>query len=136
VHGLVSDVRAYPGFIRWITSLSVTDETRDGAASSLIAHATVGWRALNERFATKVRSDADALSVHVDLVRGPFRVLRNRWRFEDDKRGGALVRFDIAYEFSNPMLQAVAHLNRDRMANKIMGAFEAEAARRFGAAKP
>lgn len=133
LHGLVSDVRSYPKFIRWITSLSVTDEKTTEAQTTLVAHATVGWKALTERFATKVTTDASALTVRVDLVRGPFRVLRNHWRFEDDGKGGAMVRFDIAYEFANPVLNAVAKMNRDRMADKIMGAFEAEAQRRFGA---
>lgn len=132
LHGLVGDVRAYPRFIRWITSLSVTDEKTDGAVNTLVAHATVGWKALTERFSTKVTTDSAALSVRVDHVRGPFRVLRNHWRFDDDGKGGTLVRFDIAYEFSNPVLNAVARMNRDRMADKIMGAFEAEAKRRFG----
>jgi coenzyme Q-binding protein COQ10 len=133
LHGLVADVRRYPGFIRWITSLSVTQEVKDGPRSSLIAHASVGWKALQERFATKVESDEDALTVAVSLVRGPFRVLRNHWRFEDDGAGGAVLRFEIAYEFSNPVLNAVARANRERMADKIMGAFEAEAGRRFKA---
>lgn len=128
---MVSDVRAYPNFIRWITSLSVTEERTEQEVTSLIAHATVGWKALTEKFATKVTSNAAAQTVRVDLVRGPFRVLRNHWRFDADPRGGTLVRFDIAYEFANPVLNTVARMNRDRMADKIMQAFEDEAKRRF-----
>lgn len=131
MHALVSDVRSYPKFIRWITTLAVTDDRVEGSETSLVAHATVGWRALKERFSTRVRSDAAALSVDVENVRGPFRSLKNGWRFEDDGSGGSVVRFTIAYEFNNPILNTVARLNRDLMAEKIMGAFEAEAARRF-----
>lgn len=132
LHALVSDVRTYPRFIKWITSLHVSGEQTDGQTVRFVASATVGWRALRERFTTRVTTNAEALTVTVALVQGPFKTLRNAWRFESDGVGGSVAHFSIAYEFSNPLLQAVAHVNRDSMADKIMGAFEAEAARRFG----
>jgi coenzyme Q-binding protein COQ10 len=131
LHSLVCDVRAYPRFIKWITSLHVSGEKTDGARRTLVASATVGWRALQERFTTRVATDDAALTVTVGLVQGPFKTLHNAWRFESDGAGGAIAHFDIAYEFSNPVLQALARVNRDRMADKIMSAFEAEAIRRF-----
>jgi coenzyme Q-binding protein COQ10 len=52
-------------------------------------------------------------------------------RFEAHEKG-ARVRFWISYQFKNPLLQAAAAANRERLAARIMGAFEKEARRRLG----
>jgi len=130
---LVADVESYPRFIPWVKALTLKRERQDGAAWEGVAEALVGWKAFLERFATRVRADPEAGEVDVALVRGPFKSLTNTWRFRDDGRGGSVVSFDIAYEFKNPILQAVAGMNRERAASKIAAAFEAEARRRFGA---
>jgi coenzyme Q-binding protein COQ10 len=136
---LVGDVRAYPKFIPWLKSLRVLREAplpEQGWQGT--AEAVVGWKAITERFATDVRCDPAKGEVDVTLVKGPFRTLENRWRFSDDGAGGAKVKFWIAYEFKNPVLQAVVTANRDVVAARIMGAFVAEAERRLspaGAAK-
>lgn len=129
---LVGDVRAYPKFIPWLKSLRVLREAPlpDGGWDGT-AEAVVGWKAITERFATHVRCAPASGEVDVELAKGPFRSLENKWRFADDGAGGALVKFWIAYEFKNPVLQAVVSANRDLVADRIMGAFVAEADRRF-----
>lgn len=130
---MVGDVRGYPQFIPWIRSLRVLRETAlDGGGWEGVAEAIVGWKAITERFATRVRSEPAKGEVDVGLVSGPFKSLINQWRFEAAAGGGSLVRFFIAYEFRNPILNALAGANRERAAQKIMEAFEAEADRRFG----
>ena len=129
---LVADVRTYPDFIPWVKSLTLKLEDADGEAWTGRAVALVGWKSFLERFETRVRSDPAQGLVDVSLISGPFRVLENKWRFQADGQGGALVRFWIKYQFKNPVLQAAATANRTLAANKIIAAFEQEAARRFG----
>jgi coenzyme Q-binding protein COQ10 len=129
---LVSDVRAYPDFIPWLKELTVLSEKSDGESTELVARAIVGWRSFVERFTSAVRTNRTEKTVDVGLVDGPFRKLENKWRFADDGQGGAIVKFWIAYQFKNPLLQALASVNRDLAAGRIMAAFEAEAKRRFG----
>lgn len=130
---LVGDVRAYPDFIPWILDMKVSGEREHAGVREGVAHALVGWRAIRERFSTRVRVKAEAGEVDVSLVSGPFRVLENRWRFAPDGDGGSLVRFHVAYEFKNPLLNGLARANRDTAAQRIMQAFEKEAARRLAA---
>ena len=47
-------------------------------------------------------------------------------------QNGALVSYWIAYEFNNPILQAAISANKDKLAGRIMTAFEREAKRRLG----
>ena len=127
---MVGDVRTYPEFIPWIEDLKVTGEHDEGGVREAIAHVRVGWKSLQERFSTKVRCAPAEGEVDVSLVSGPFRTLRNEWRFKPDGTGGSLVKFWIAYDFKNPILNAIVKANRDKVIERIMAAFEAEAARR------
>src|SRR5262245_24475003 len=78
---LVSDVRAYPSFIPWLSSLSVHNEKSEGGVWSGLAEAVVGWKHIHERFATFVHADSDRREVRVKLARGPFKRLDNSWKF-------------------------------------------------------
>jgi coenzyme Q-binding protein COQ10 len=129
---IVGDVRAYPEFIPWLQSLRVLRETPlpEGGWEG-VAEAVVGWKAIKERFATRVRCAPGEGVVDVALVSGPFKALENRWRFADDGEGGAHVRFWLAYEFKNRVLQSVVSANRDKVAKRVMSAFETEARRRL-----
>ncbi|MGE0829955.1 MAG: type II toxin-antitoxin system RatA family toxin [Hyphomonadaceae bacterium] len=127
---LVGDVKAYPRFIPWLKSLRVLSEKPLGEGWEGVAEAIVGWKAITEKFSTKVRCAPEEGAVDVALVKGPFRTLENRWRFEDTP-SGARVRFWIEYEFKNPLLQHALNANRARAAEKIMAAFEAEARKRL-----
>ena len=129
---MVGDVRAYPEFVPWLMSLRVTkEEPRDEGGWEGVAEAIVGWKAIRERFATTVRCEPAKGEVDVSLVSGPFHALDNRWRFEPHG-DGARVRFWISYQFKNPVLQAVVAANKDKLAGRIMQAFETEAKRRLG----
>lgn len=129
---LVGDVRAYPRFIPWLQHIDVLQETPRGEGWEGVAEARVGWKGFSERFATKVVCAPERGELDVTLVRGPFKSLINRWRFAPTPEGGALVRFWIAYEFKNPILQGLAAANRTHAAQRILHAFEREAHRRLG----
>lgn len=131
---LVGDVREYPKFIPWLKSLRVIrEEPREQGGWEGVATAIVGWKAITERFSTSVRCEPAKGEVEVALVSGPFHALDNRWRF-DPHQDGARVRFCIAYQFKNPVLQAVVAANKDKVAGRIMAAFEREAHRRLAKA--
>ena len=125
---LVGDVRRYPEFVPWVTSLSATEPRPDGeGADRLDAEASVGFSFLTERFSTSVRRDAAARRIDVGLIRGPFRRLENRWRFEPHPRGARVV-FDIDFRFRTALLDMVLAANFDRAVDKLIGCFEARAA--------
>lgn len=127
---LVSDVRTYPNFIPWVRKLDVLSETSVEGVRELVARAEIGWRAIHERFTSKIRVAGNR--VDVGLVDGPFKRMENSWRFEDDGKGGSIIRFRVAFEFKSALLQGVAMLNRGIVADRIIAAFDKEAKRRFG----
>ena len=133
---MVGDVREYPKFIPYLQKLRVIkQEPRDQGGWEGVAEAIVGWKAIRERFSTNVRCEPAKGEVDVSLVSGPFHALDNRWRFEACEEG-TRVRFWISYQFKNPVLNAVVSANKDKVAARIMGAFEKEARRRLGSDAP
>ncbi|MBL8550422.1 MAG: type II toxin-antitoxin system RatA family toxin [Hyphomonadaceae bacterium] len=132
---LVGDVKSYPRFIPWLKALRILEQKPlgDGGWEG-VAEATVGWKAITERFSTRVRCSPEEGAVDVSLVKGPFKSLANRWRFEEAPEGapkGALVKFWVAYEFKNPVLQRLLTFQRAHAAARVMRAFEDEAKRRL-----
>jgi coenzyme Q-binding protein COQ10 len=87
----------------------------------------VGFKFLKERFATRVRRDAQNRQIDVSLLSGPFRKLDNRWRFLDAGHGCTRVEFDIDFEFKSRLLAALLTTNLSSAIDKLMTCFEARA---------
>lgn len=132
LYELVRDIERYPEFIRWIRTVTVSDEQGNAETPySCLGVASVHFKGFDERFATYVSADPAARKIEVTLQRGPFRHLRNRWQFDPRDDGNTRVHCFIDYEFKNPVLGLLARTNSRLAVEKIIGAFRAEADRRF-----
>jgi coenzyme Q-binding protein COQ10 len=128
---LVGDVRVYPEFVPFLQTMRVLkEEPLADAGWKGVAEAEVGWQAIKVKFSTSVRCEPAKGEVEVGLIKGPLHSLANKWWFVSHEQG-AHVRYWIAYEFKNPVLQAAISANRDKLASRIMSAFEREARRRL-----
>ncbi len=128
---LVGDVERYPEFVPWVQRLTARNR-RDAADGVIVldAEAEVGFSIIHERFATRVRLDEPALAIDVDLISGPFRRLRNRWRFAAHP-AGAELRFEIDFEFKSRLLDALLAANFQRATERLVGCFEARARQHY-----
>lgn len=134
---LVSDIRAYPEFIKWITAIRVSDEVReDDGSFTCVGDVVVGFKGFVERFSTRVAGDAPDGTVTATLVKGPFRKLKAVWRIRSVDHRGTDITLDIDYDFKNPFIGLLAAANHDLAVGKILSAFLNEAARRYGKAAP
>ncbi|HWU13391.1 MAG TPA: SRPBCC family protein [Caulobacter sp.] len=120
---LVGDVEAYPQFVPWITAMRTWNGRADAQVSTVDAEAQVGFSFLREKFATRVRRDAAALTVDVSLLYGPFKRLSNQWRFLQHETG-TTVEFVIDFAFKSRMLDAMLAANIDKAAAKLITCFE------------
>ena len=132
LYGLVLDIRRYPEFIKWITHVSVAREHGTAeTAYTCLGTAFVQFSGFNEQFSSHVKGDPVARKIDVQLERGPFRHLRNRWQFDPREDGKTRVHCFIDYEFKNPVLRMLARTNSRLAVEKIIDAFRLEADRRF-----
>jgi coenzyme Q-binding protein COQ10 len=132
---VVADVRRYPEFIPYLTSMRVWDEQeRAPGLSSFKAEAGIGFGPFRERFGTAVALDRGAGEIRCDLISGAFHRLENRWRFSEHEQGAA-IDFFIDMRMKSRLLQGMVDANADRVTGKIIRSFEARARQLYGAAE-
>lgn len=135
---LVADMDSYPEFVPLCTALRVRHrETRDDGVEIALAEMEVGYKAIRERFTTRVTMEPARSEILVEYVDGPFRHLRNRWRFRDIEQAEveskrSEVEFFIDYEFRSRTLGALMGAVFDDAFRKFASAFEARADKVYG----
>ncbi len=128
MYDLVADVERYPEFLPLCESLRILRQ-QDGSdgAPVLIAQMAVGYKAIHERFTTRVTLDRPKLRITAEYIDGPFRHLENRWAFKEAPGGGCEIDFFITYEFKSFALGLLMGKMFDRAFRKFTDAFEARA---------
>ena len=126
IYDLVADVGSYDQFLPWVSAVRI----RSNSESEMVADLMVGFKALREKFTSKVTKHR-ADSIHVDYVDGPLKFLRNDWKFAADGKGGTIVDFAIEFEFKSRLFEMVAGQVFDRALRMMIGAFEERAARLY-----
>ncbi|NEU11916.1 type II toxin-antitoxin system RatA family toxin [Methylobacterium sp. BTF04] len=135
MYDLVADVERYPEFLPLCESLRVLRrQTGEDGVEVLVAEMGVGYKAIRERFTTRVTLDRANMKIVAEYIDGPFRHLENRWLFKEGADGGCTIDFFITYEFKSRTLGLLMGSMFDRAFRKFTDAFEARAGRVYGAA--
>lgn len=124
---LVADVDRYPEFLPWVVATRV----RNDSDSEMTADMLVGFKALREKFTSKVvKHRPDMIRVH--YVDGPLRDLDNNWTFRDCGENCCEIDFSVDFTFKNMMFEALAGQYIDRAFRKMVSAFEDRARTLYG----
>lgn len=124
---LVADVARYGEFLPWVVATRV----RSDSETEMIADLLVGFKALREKFTSRVEKHRPDL-IQVHYVDGPMRDLDNRWRFTPRDDGGCEIEFTVDFSFRNAVFEALAGQYFDRAFRKMVAAFEARADELYG----
>ena len=119
---LVADVAKYPEFLPWCLAARIRDRSQD----KLVADLIIGFQMFKERFTSHVRLDEAAMEIHVEYAEGPFKYLKNTWRFLDHPEG-CEIDFYVDFEFNSRILQTVIESLFTEAVKRMVGAFEARA---------
>jgi coenzyme Q-binding protein COQ10 len=131
---VVADVRRYPEFIPYLTSMRVWDEREEGPGlSSFKAEAGVGFGPFREKFGTLVGLDRAGGRIECHLISGRFHKLENRWAFSRVEQGTA-IDFFIDLQLKSRLLQGMVDANADKVTSRIVRGFEDRARQLYGAA--
>ncbi len=123
---VVADVERYPDFLPLCEGLIVTARKALENGSELTATMTVGYKAITERFTTRVTLSPGDQVIRVKNLDGPFTHLENEWRFVP-AGAGCDVHFSIDYAFRSAMLQLIVGAAFDKAVRSYTDAFEARA---------
>ena len=123
---LVADVARYDEFLPWVVGTRV----RSNSETEMIADLLVGFKALREKFTSRVEKvRPDEIRVH--YLDGPMRDLDNVWKFRPTPEG-CEVDFSVSFTFRNGVFEALAGQYFDRAFRKMVSAFEARADQLYG----
>jgi coenzyme Q-binding protein COQ10 len=129
---LVADVERYPKFLPLCEELKLKRRERRDDKDVLIATMVVGYKFIRESFTTEVILDAEARTIVVHYLDGPFSFLENRWSFRPLTPKTCEVDFYIAYSFRSRLLERLMGVLFDKAVRKYTDAFEARADAVYG----
>ena len=114
IFDLVIAVDRYPEFLPWCLSANIIKEGEETFDADLV----IGFKMLRERFISRVTSRRPDW-IEVIPVSGPFKRMKNSWRFNAQSEDTCMIDFYVEFEFRSLLL------------NKLMGALYQEAVRRM-----
>jgi len=115
---LVDRVDLYPQFLPWCSGAHVL-ETHDGGKT---ARLDIDYHGVKAHFTTDNANRAPE-SIIVTLKDGPFHHLHGEWRFLALAPDACKVEFELAYEFTNHLLEKVVGPVFSHIANTFIDAF-------------
>ena len=123
---LVADVGRYPEFLPWCVGAKV----RSRSETELVADLTIGFGPFRESFTSRVRLDRPG-AMDVRYENGPFKYLKNQWRFTPEG-GGCKVAFFVDFEFRSRVLQTLIGALFNEAVRRMVAAFETRAGALYG----
>lgn len=124
---LVADIERYPEFVPLCKSTNIRSRRDRKGRELLISDMSVGYKLIQESFATQVLLNREALIIDVKYIDGPFRHLDNRWCFVETGANSCDVKFHIDYEFKSRALGLLMGSMFDTAFKRFTAAFEARA---------
>lgn len=132
MYALVADVARYPEFLPWCRAARILERTDNGFLAELM----IAFKAFRECYTSRVvlhppAGEHAAAAIEVDMVRGPFKYLRNHWRFLPTENGTD-IQLELDFAFNSRILEAAAGQAFRRAAEKMAYAFKERADALYG----
>ncbi len=132
MYDLVADVESYPQFVPLCDALVIKSRENDDTGEVLLADMTVAYKIMRETFRSKVLMNPEAAQITTEAVQGPFRNMKNTWKFIPVDENSCDVEFSISYEFRTFALQLLVGGLFEKVFRKFSSAFEARADEIYG----
>lgn len=127
---LVADVGKYPQFLPWCVGARIRSHRND----QMVADLTIGFGPFRESFTSRVALEQPE-RIHVRYENGPFRYLRNEWRFIPDP-SGTVIDFYVDFEFRSFILQKAIGPVFTEAVHRMVAAFLKRARDTYGIPEP
>ena len=131
MYDLVADIGAYDQFLPWISAVRIRSQEDMPDGQIVEADLVVSFKVFRERFGSRVTLQPDLRHIEVEYLEGPFKYLKNHWKFVDQE-DGCEIDFFVDFEFKSRALQAVIGLVFNEAMQRIVRAFEERARTLYG----
>lgn len=135
---LVSDVARYPEFLPWCRAARILERGQ----GSFLAELVITFKGMTEQYTSRVSLTEPTPEtggegrIDVELVRGPFHHLVNRWHFQPQGEGACTVEFFLDFRFKSRMLEKLIGGMFERASARMVEAFTLRAGELYGRKLP
>lgn len=124
---LVADVEKYPQFMPWCGGASVSQRDEHGMQASI----TIALAGIKQTFTTR-NTHSYPNKIELELVDGPFSMLKGEWLFTPLTEDACKVLFTLQYEFSSRTLETIVGPIFNRIASSFIDSFTQRALNIYG----
>ena len=115
---LVDDVEAYPQFLPWCGGARVLERHDDGKTARI----DIDYHGVKAQFTTH-NANFPPERIVITLKDGPFKHLHGEWRFRALAKDASKVEFELAYEFTTLVIDAIVGPVFNHIASTFIDAF-------------
>ncbi len=119
---LVADIESYPEFLPWVLAARILSKNDD----IIVAELVIKYKIFRSCYTSKVKLSPNH-EIIVELVEGPFKYLKNHWRFIEEA-SGARIEFMLDFALKSSLLEDLVTHEFNHYAKKLMDAFIKRAA--------
>ena len=131
VFKMVADIERYPEFLPWCQAARFRNRKFEDNIEIVDADLIISFLAFREKFGSRVAIDSTAQVIEVNYLDGPFKTLKNHWKFHPVDEG-VKVDFFVEFEFKSRILEGVIGKVFDQAMRRIISAFETRADELYG----
>lgn len=130
---LVADIERYPEFLPWCRAARILEHRED----EIIGELVISFSHLTESYTSRVTLQRPAHpgepgAIDVNLVKGPFENLSNKWRFAPGPQGGTLIDFSLDFRFRSRILEKLIGSLFTKATARMVTAFSERANALYG----
>jgi coenzyme Q-binding protein COQ10 len=127
---MILDIEKYPQFVPWCLEGKIKKINDLEHFTEIHADLKVGKKFINQTYSSLVLYSKKKDLITVTNLEGPFKYLKNEWKFKDVSNK-TLLEFSIDFELKNIFLNRIMKNSFNLGLNKITDAFEQRALKLF-----
>tara|TARA_Y100000816_G_scaffold93603_1_gene64841 strand:- start:884 stop:1327 length:444 start_codon:yes stop_codon:yes gene_type:complete len=120
---LVADIDNYSDFLPWCNNSKIINREIKNGHEILIADLEIGYDQFIYTYRSEVILLNDMSSINVKNVDGPFKYLRNEWKFNEINENKCEINFEIDFELNVSLLDYLMKKFFDMAFQKMVEAF-------------
>ena len=120
---LVADIDNYSEFLPWCNDSKIIDRHKNNDKEIVIADLEIGYDQFVYTYRSEVIFNVDKSAISVRNLDGPFKYLKNNWKFIEVDKDKCEIQFKIDFELNISLLDILMKKFFDLAFQKMIDAF-------------
>ncbi len=120
---LVSDIDKYSDFLPWCNDSKIVNKSINNDHELIIADLEIGYDQFVYTYRSEVKLYSNTSEIIVKNIDGPFKHLRNNWKFIEIDDNNCEIQFEIDFEMNVALFDILMNKFFDLAFKKMVDAF-------------